>query len=401
MTQRPEFDANRVATIVSLCLLASVTPSAVLLGPLIIGGLVTELGFSAQASGNMIFAELCGAACATFPAFYWIAHVDWRRVLTVALLVVIVSNLVSAYLGDPWLLGAARFVAGIGVGTIMSMTLIVSGMTRDQERVLSFWMMGQILFAAVALAAMPYMFAIIGIKGFYFCLAGVMAALLLPVRNMPRGGDASHRVRWRDLPRVTRRYAPIGLVGLLFFFVAMGGVWNFVERIGDAAGFDRRFISLTLSGVSAVGVLGAVSSAVVGLRWGRMVPFAIGIVTLAASMVLLDGVSSQGVFVASAFLFKFGWWFVSPYILANITTLDSSGKLITATGFVIPFGQALGPLVVGFLLPPTTAGSSSATDFSPAVTVGLACLALSCLLFVGVIRANHSRPPRDAVSADA
>ena len=42
MTQRPEFDANRVATIVSLCLLASVTPSAVLLGPLIIGGLVTE-----------------------------------------------------------------------------------------------------------------------------------------------------------------------------------------------------------------------------------------------------------------------------------------------------------------------------------------------------------------------
>ena len=62
MYRNAEIDVNSAATILALCLLASVTPSAVLLGPLIVGGLITELGFTPQAAGNMIFAELSGAA---------------------------------------------------------------------------------------------------------------------------------------------------------------------------------------------------------------------------------------------------------------------------------------------------------------------------------------------------
>ena len=68
MYRNAEIDVNSAATILALCLLASVTPSAVLLGPLIVGGLITELGFTPQAAGNMIFAELSGAALSTFLA---------------------------------------------------------------------------------------------------------------------------------------------------------------------------------------------------------------------------------------------------------------------------------------------------------------------------------------------
>lgn len=403
MYRNAEIDVNSAATILALCLLASVTPSAVLLGPLIVGGLITELGFTPQAAGNMIFAELSGAALSTFLALYWIPRADWRLVLRVALVAMATCNILSAFLVDAWLLGASRFICGIGVGTVMAATLLVCGMTRNQERVLSFWQMGQIIFASIALAAMPSIFSAIGIRGMYLMLALVMAVLMVAVPYMPRGGGPATGVAWRELPSVTRRYAPVGLLGLLFFFVAMGGVWNFAERLGDEAGLDREFIALTLAAVSACGVLGSICSALLGLRWGRTAPFVIGTMTLAASMLLFYDVGCAAQFVLAAFLFKFGWWFISPYILANITTLDASGKLVAATNFVIAFGQALGPLLVGFILAKRAGLDAQPADYAPAIQMGLVCLALCSLLFITVIRANdrQSRGASDSQRAAA
>lgn len=392
--QGETLDVNRTATLIALCALASVTPSAVLLGPLIVGGLVTELGFGAQAAGNMIFAELSGAACATFPALYWISRSNWRTVLYISLATMTLCNLASVIVTSPWLFGGIRFIAGLGVGSVMAITLLTCGMTRQQERTLSFWMTGQIVFAAVMLAAMPYIFAVVGIGGLYGCLVAATTLLLLVVPFMPRTGGLAVHQRWGDLPSVTRRSAPLALIGLLFFFIAMGGVWNFVERLGDAAGYGRKFIGLTLAGVSAVGVCGSISAAWLGLRWGRLAPFLCGIAILIVSMLLLRDLASPLQFVLAAFLFKFGWWFVSPFILANITTLDRSGKLITATNFVIAAGQAMGPLVVGFMLSPARSEYPDTVNFASAINIGLACLILCCALFISIIRINDSSARR-------
>jgi hypothetical protein len=70
-----------------------------------------------------------------------------------------------------------------------------------------------------------------------------------------------------------------------------------------------------------------------------------------------------------------------------MTTLDPTGRLITATNFVIAFGQALGPLVVGFMLVESATGK--VTDYSPALTIGLVAFAVCCLFFTPVVRANN------------
>ena len=88
----------------------------------------------------------------------------------------------------------------------------------------------------------------------------------------------------------------------------------------------------------------------------------------------------------SAFLFKYGWWFNSPYLLADMTTLDPSGRLITATDFVIAFGPALGPFVVGLLLVEAVGGQ--AIDHSPALTTGLVSFVFCCVLFAPVVISN-------------
>ena len=157
--------------------------------------------------------------------------------------------------------------------------------------------------------------------------------------------------------------------------------------MGDAAGFDPKFIGYTLSGVSVVGVAGALTATWLSTRLGRIIPFAAGIVILGISFALLYGLSSQNIYILSAFLFKYGWWFISPYLLANMTTLDPSGRLITATNFVIAFGQALGPLVVGFML--VEAASGQVVDYSPALTFGLAAFVLCCVFFTPVVRTTN------------
>ncbi|MYF71379.1 MAG: hypothetical protein F4181_16120, partial [Proteobacteria bacterium] len=81
----------------------------------------------------------------------------------------------------------------------------------------------------------------------------------------------------------------------------------------------------------------------------------------------------------SAFLFKYGWWFISPHLLATMTSLDPSGKLITATKFVIAFGQGLRPFVVGLFL--VEGATGLVIDYSPALTTGLASFVVCCVLF--------------------
>ena len=399
MSANDSIDVNHPRTIFAIALLASITPSAVLVGPLVVGALVEQLGFTPQQGGNMIFAELSGAALATFPAFWWLGKVNWRKVLYFALGLIVAGNLVSALAADPWLLGAFRFATGLGVGTVMLVTLTTTGLTANQERVFGFWQTGQIIFAAIALFSMPLIIPLIGIRGFYFVLAGVMVLLAFAVRNFPSGGAETPAFRWSSLESRVRRLAPLGLVGLIFFFLAVGGVWNFVERMGDAAGFDSRFIGFTLAAVSVVGVTGALTATWLSTRLGRIVPFAAGIAIIAVSFVLLYGLSSQTLYILSAFLFKYGWWFISPYLLANMTTLDPSGRTIIATNFVIAFGQALGPFVVGFFL--VQAATGEVIDYSPALTTGLIAFVICCVLFTPLVRSNDRLLPRTDVPAES
>ena len=386
MRENDSIDVNSPRTIFAIALLASITPSAVLVGPLVVGSLVTQLGFTPQQGGNMIFAELGGAALATFPAFWWIGAINWRKVLYFSLALTVVGNLASTLAADPWLLGATRLATGLGVGTIMLVTLTTTGLTANQERVFGFWQTGQIVFAAIALFSMPLIIPVIGIHGFYLGLAIIMALLAFAVGSFPSDGAAMPVFRWSDLDTRIKRLAPPALAGLIFFYLAVGGVWNFVERMGDAAGFDPRFIGYTLAAVSVVGVTGALSATWLSTRLGRIIPFAAGIAIIAVSFVMLYGLSSQNLFVLSAFLFKYGWWFISPYLLANMTTLDPSGRLITATNFVIAFGQALGPFVVGLFL--VEAATGQVINYSPALTTGLVSFVVCCMLFAPLVKSN-------------
>ena len=69
----------------------------------------------------------------------------------------------------------------------------------------------------------------------------------------------------------------------------------------------------------------------------------------------------------------------------------------------LPWVQALGPLLVGFILAKRAGLDAQPADYAPAIQMGLVCLALCSLLFITVIRANdrQSRGASDAQRAAA
>ncbi len=390
MNNEKAFDVNHASTIWAITLLAAITPTVAVISPLLVGAYVVDLGFSAQQAGYLIAVELSGAALSTFSTLFLVGRVDWRKILYSSISIIIAAYLVSCLLTSITLLLPIRFFSGLALGTVMTMTIVTTGMTRDQERVFGFWSLGQIVFAVFGFAVLPHVFPVIGVKGFFLIMALAMGLLLKVVPYMPATGTTEHRLGWKNIPAKTRKLAVFGLLSLLLFFTAIGSIWAYVERIADTAELQAAFIGYVLSTASVVGVIGAGAATWLSIRMGRVFPSLTGYFLVAAGIVLLFNLDSAVLYTVSSFVFKFAWWFTLPYLLANMTSLDPSGRIAIVTNFVIACGMGLGPAVaatiLGFSHP-----AGGELNYNMIIVFGLICLAISYPLLYPVIQANASK----------
>ena len=380
-------DPNGWNCIISIAVLAAITPATVVLGPIIVGAYVTSLGFSAQQAGYLIAAELVGAGVATFVAYYAIGRFSWQHILRAALLVAMAGNLISCFLSELTPLIPIRFVTGVAVGTIMTMTIVLVGMTSDQERNFGYWSMGQVVFAVVGFAVFPHIIPEVGVNGFFLGMAVVMLLLQFTVANLPETGTESHKLGLSSLSQKAKRLAPIGLTALLFFYIGIGGVWAYVERIGNQANLDPSFVGYVLSGASVIGVAGAALATWMSTRFGRLLPSCLGYAMIGGAIAMYFGTINAVIYTVASLLFKFAWWFMSPYLLGNMTKLDPSGRIAILTNFVIAIGLGGGPAIAAWILGPA-GEKGTQLDFTNIIILSLTCIAISVVLLVPVIRLN-------------
>ncbi|VAV86596.1 hypothetical protein MNBD_ALPHA02-2479 [hydrothermal vent metagenome] len=388
MNNAPRIDVNRAPTIFAIALLAAVTPAPAVLGPLLVGVYVTDLGFTPQQGGYLIAAELIGAALSTLSTLFLIGRVSWHKILYSCICIIIAGYLISFMLTSFDMLIPVRFISGLALGTIMTLTIVVSGMMKDQERAFGFWSLGQIIFAVAGFAFLPHILPDIGVKGFFLIMAGFMTLLLFPVRFMPAAGRIEHQEGLRSIPAESKKLAPIGLFALLLFYTAIGGVWAYVERIANQAGFQADTIGYILSLSSVLGVAGAGAATWISKKYGRLLPALCGYLLIGLSVFLLFGLESAVFYTVASFAFKFAWWFTSPYLLANMTNLDPSGRIAILVNFVVACGMGLGPAIAATVLDYTQQNISDDLNYNAVLVFGLICLAISFPLLVIIIRAN-------------
>ena len=161
------------------------------------------------------------------------------------------------------------------------------------------------------------------------------------------------------------------MIAFMFYMAAEGGLWAYMERIGNHAGFTPEFIGLALAATQVCSVIGALLASVLSTRYGRVLPVVAGCVLFIIAMIMLLG-EGASLFVAAVCLTQFSYIFVVPYLLLICVELDPTGRLyILSIAFKLG-GMSLGPSVTAqFLVPGSYAAVSWAGSLFLLITLAL------------------------------
>lgn len=364
--------------VIAVCVVYAAFVSAMLLiAPVVVGALVNYHGFPVAQAGMLIAAELGAMSLATLPALWWVRRLDWHQALYAAMATMVVGNL--ACMGTTSFAGLAtlRILVGLAGGSVMVICLTLIARTSQTARNFGWWTVGQLVVGAVGLALLPRVMPSVGLRGLFGVLALVYVGCAGLVHLMPRGMPGAD-----SAPVAATQGRNLGgwlaLAGVLVFYVALSGVWTYIERIGAANGLAPERIGDDLTIASLFGIAGCLTATALGARLGRVRPLVAGYAMLAGACLALIGSIGGLHYAVVAAVFKFAWTFALPYILAVVALRDVSGRLIALANLMIGAGLAIGPAVVAAWLgdPP---------DYTIALEIGTVGTVVSLALLLSAV----------------
>ena len=372
MTGTENNKAGNYSVLTILSLLSTCGAAVYFIAPLLVGGYVTQLGFSSQQGGYIISAELAGFAFAPIPAAIWVKRISWRMALYLAAASVILMNLVTSSLTGFSLFLLVRFLSGFAAGIQLAVCMAVIHRTLDPDRSLGYWFGLQLLAGSVGVIFLPGLVADFGIGSVFLLLAGMHVLLLVFIRFIPDSGEINQIPEVKATGSVPILVA-LGFAGLFLFEAGIMGVWAYYERIGNASGIAAQTIGYALSASLFLGFLGSMATAALSTRFSRLLPVVVGTGLAILCMALLLTDFSTVVYLISVGLFSFAWYFTLPYIMACIANVDTTGRLLILSNLVAAVGTSIGPACAALL---QTSGS-----YVPVLWMGIITM-LASILFI-------------------
>jgi predicted MFS family arabinose efflux permease len=352
-----KIDVNSTTSIVSIILISSIAPIVLLVAPVLVGIFISTFGLTPQQSGYLISSEMAGMGLAALPALYWIKKINWQKVALLALLIAGLGQIITMWFDTFIPLLIVRFINGLAAGTAMSVCLASINLTNNPERVFGFWVVGQLLFGAIAIAALPFVIDNYGVSGFYLPLGVVLLLLTLLVKNLPTYTVLPSTKKNEHSSIQATSVVPVvmAMIGLFIFYMGLSGAWTYIERLGNQAGLDITTIANTLFFASIAGIIGALIASILSNKWGRAIPASIGLLFMTFALIILAaGVPYIAItsitFIFAACLFKLTWTFSLPYLLSSISRQDNTGHTVVITNFIIGIGLTAGPAISAMIL---------------------------------------------------
>lgn len=318
--------------------------------PMYLGALADHLGFSAEQLGLIAGGEIAGGALAGIAATFWIRRWNWQRVAFAALLVLGVGNVVSAYVTSFELLLVVRFLTGFfGIGTNYALAIAALSDTHQTERNFSIAVVVQVSVAIAGFMLLPSYIGESGTPAVFLPLAAIAFALIPFLKFLPVGG---HREVAAAGDAATTSSWPVwfALACQCVWYLGLGGVWAFVERIGVDAGIDAEGIGNALAIGMATGLLGAFLAAAVADRFGRVVPFVIAMLGQVVAVWTLAGLEDFNGLVLAICLYNGTWNFALPYLFSMAALADTRGQLVVLMSTAQAIGLTLGATLAGALI---------------------------------------------------
>ena len=272
-----------------------------------------------------------------------------------------------------------RFLVGIGANTLLALTIVSIGLTRDPVRGYGMWVIAQIFGGAVAVKWLPGLIPVYGLGAVFVVFAAAGAVLACFYRLFPRGNEA--KATSASISG-SRRALVLGLFALLGAFVFYGGQstpWAFMERFGNAAGLEAADVSDAIFFSLMAGGIAAAVQIVIGNKFGRLLPLLAMAMLTAVGTLIIAGYPALSLYTLGVCLINIAWLCSIPYIQAMIANLDSGSRLTAAVPIALPASISAGPaLAATFLV--------EGGGYAPIVWVGLVSLPIGLLLLYPAAR---------------
>jgi predicted MFS family arabinose efflux permease len=321
----------------------------------LVSGLVVGLHFSVRDAGLVVSANVYGAAFGALVAALAIKRLPWRVTAIVVLIGLATIDLASIAIVQPVPLTVIRCVHGILGGILVGVAFAVIARTRHPDRNFGMLLVVAAAMGSLGVGILPRMVPIFGAPVLFIALAGfsMLTLLMVPFLGdypVPRGDAATGLTRaMLSAGRVT---LPLALsLGAVFLFqsgnMALGA---YILELGRAYGLDVAFCSTALAIAGWIGACSALFVVKFGIRWGRVLPLAIGLTITVIGNAAYHWSESAVVYAAADIVTAITWFVVIPYLLGLCAAVDRTGRGAALAGFASKMGLATGPLVGSLVL---------------------------------------------------
>jgi len=375
--QRRVFN-DKLSTVFFISIVYPLGPAAIILMPMLVGGVIDSYNFSEQQAGYIAALEGMGLVVSSLLAALWVRNVSWVRALFICFIANAVINVASANVTDFMSLLVVRFLAGMTAGSIFAITVTALGDNSHPDRAFGIAQVVQGVMMFVAFAVAPYILEQWDVSGLYYMLAAASVLMVLALKRYPvAGADRSIGESSTVGQESYNGYIWLALIASFLFFSNLFGFWTYVERIGQAAGLTTETVGLALGFAQLGMIAGAGGVAVASHRFGRTIPMIITLLGMLVVLWLLVGQFSSLSFYLGVALFQAVFVIGNCYQMGVIAKIDVKGKyLVLVTGFQ-GLGAAVGPAIAASLI--------SGGDYSKVNLMAALLCVISILMFLFII----------------
>ncbi|HWU65108.1 MAG TPA: MFS transporter [Ensifer sp.] len=314
--------------------------------PVWVGALVERFGFSPQQAGSVVTLFLIGAVAASAVAAHRFNRINQRAFAAggfgVAALAFFAASTQHAFVP----LAVLHVVAGLAVGTALSMIHGSMGHAANPHRLFAIAGMALGLFGIVMLGAIPQLLIARGGPAIFQVFGVVMTIATLSTALLFRNPGAVEPDVIAPFSRAT--WFTILGISIMTFNQAM--VFSFVEVIGKARGFEPANVLGVLIALGIVNFLvPAPLAAFLQKRVSAEVITQIGPAVQAVLAFIVTGATVFAVWAPVAAVFVAVQIFTHTFVFGLLSRLDPSGRAVAATPAMLMIGSALGPIGGGAL----------------------------------------------------
>jgi MFS family permease len=385
-------DVNSRSALYTAFLIGIIAPEVFIVQPGFVQGMVVHLGFSDPEAGYVATAEMSGLAITTILMTFIAHRVNWRSVVLVSLLIMFLANALSTMFADLQTFAAMRFAAGLGAGSLVSLSFAAVGLTSNPDRNFGLLIMFVLTYGAIGLSLMPAAYELAGMQGVLWFFA-VFPLLAVPfLRHLPVTGENVAQVE-ADAVNLSGSMKASALLAMMAYFAGQGVVWAYLFRIGLSGGLGEQQVANGLMMSQFAGIGGAMLAAVTGSRFGRARPLMLGIIGGAACLFFLVGEFAFAVFAIAIAVYNFAWNMVHPFLLASMASFDRRGRVVVYAVAMQMLGLAIGPALAAAVI--------SGDNFGNVNMLGAALFALSLVLILPPVLAQASWLEKPAIASGA